>query len=48
MLPKWRKKLIIQYNKWESREDWDRSYYFNFFKKKVFLFNLFVLLIILS
>ncbi len=28
-----KKGLIIQYNKWESREDWDRSYYFNFLKR---------------
>lgn len=28
-----KKGLIIQYNKWERREDWDRSYYFKFLKK---------------
>tara|TARA_B100001057_G_scaffold501098_1_gene620503 strand:+ start:3933 stop:5459 length:1527 start_codon:yes stop_codon:yes gene_type:complete len=28
-----KKGLIIKYNKWENREDWDRSYYFNFLKK---------------
>ena len=33
MQQKWKKKLIIQYNKWEKRKDWDRSFYFNFLKK---------------
>ena len=28
-----KKGLIIQYNKWEKRNDWDRSFYFNFLKK---------------
>ena len=37
-----KKGLIIQYNKWEKRKDWDRSFYFNFLKKIVYLYNLLV------
>ena len=28
-----KKGLIIFYNKWVKKKDWDRSYYFNFLKK---------------
>lgn len=28
-----KKGLIVYFNKWEKKEDWDRSHYFNFLKK---------------